>query len=189
MGDVLFYRAGAKYISIEDPSLRFYLNLFDIEEVRKRVHIRRHDFTYDVAVSFAGEVREKVLGVIREAEQLDLQVFYDFDRQALLWGKDLRKLLASIYTEEALFMLVFLSKDYPEKDWPAFELETGKAAAHKRTQEYLLPVLVDDVSIVGLKNTVGHLDLRKMSPKAIADILSQKVESVETSGKPVSGSD
>ena len=26
-----FYRAGAKYISIEDPSFRFYLNLFDIE--------------------------------------------------------------------------------------------------------------------------------------------------------------
>jgi hypothetical protein len=187
MGDVLFYRAGAKYISIEDPSLRFYLNLFDIEEVRKRVHIRRHDYTYDVAVSFAGEVRAKVLEVIREAEQLDLQVFYDFDRQALLWGKDLRKLLASIYTEEALFMLIFLSKDYPEKDWPAFEYEMGKATAHKRTQEYLLPVLVDDVTVVGLKGTVGHLDLRTTSPKAIADLLSQKVEAVEAASKPASG--
>jgi len=139
-----------------------------------------------VAVSFAGEVRDKVLEVIREAEQLDLQVFYDFDRQALLWGKDLRKLLASIYSEEALFMLVFLSKDYPEKDWPAFELEVGKAAAHKRTQEYLLPVIVDEVAIVGLKDTVGHLDLRRMSPKDIADLLSQKVEAVETAGKPFS---
>jgi len=59
--DVLFYRAGAKYISIEDPSFRFYLNVFDIEDVKKRVHIRRHDYIYDVAVSFAGEAREKVL--------------------------------------------------------------------------------------------------------------------------------
>lgn len=176
LGDVLFYRAGAKYISIEDPSFRFYLNLFDIEEVRKRVHIRHHDYSYDVAVSFAGEKRERVLEVVREAEARGLQVFYDFDRQALLWGKDLRLMLGDIYAEEALFMLIFLSKDYPEKDWPAFEFEIGKRAANKRTQDYLLPVVVDDVTVVGLKDTVGHLDMRKMSAKEIADLLAQKVE-------------
>ncbi len=177
--DVLFYRAGAKYISIEDPSFRFYLNLFDIEEVRKRVHIRHHDYTYDVAVSFAGEVRDKFLEVVREAESRGLQVFYDFDRQFLLWGKDLRVMLGNIYAEEALFMLIFLSKDYPEKDWPSFELEIGKRAANKRTQEYLLPVVVDDVSVVGLKDTVGHLDLRSVSAKDIADQLARKVDAAQ----------
>jgi TIR domain/ATPase family associated with various cellular activities (AAA) len=180
MGDVLFYRAGAKYISIEDPSLRFYLNLFDIEDVRKRVHIRRHDYTYDVAVSFAGEVRDKVLDVIKEVQKRDLHVFYDFDQQALLWGKDLRKLLASIYSEEAVFMMIFLSKDYPEKDWPTFEMEIGKAASHKRTQDYLLPVVVDDdIAIVGLPSTIGYLDLRKVTPAEVADLLAKKLDALE----------
>ena len=179
MNDVLFYRAGAKYISIEDPSFRFYLNLFDIEEVKKKVHIRRSDYSYDVAVSFAGEVRDKVLQVVRAAEDRGLQVFYDFDQQSLLWGKDLRKMLADIYTDEALFMLIFLSKDYPEKDWPAFELEIGKRASHKRTQEYLLPVIVDDVAVVGLKDTIGLLNLTTMTPHQIADMLAEKVEAMQ----------
>ena len=76
-------------------------------------------------------------------------------------------------------MLVFLSDDYPEKDWPAFELEIGKRAAHKRTQEYLLPVIVDDVTVVGLKDTVGHLNLTTMKPQQIADLLAEKVETAQ----------
>lgn len=176
LNDVLFYRAGAKYISIEDPSFRFYLNLFDIDEVRRKVHIRRSDFTFDAAFSFAGEVRDRVLQVVRAAEALGLQVFYDFDQQGLLWGKDLRKILTDIYSDEALFMLIFLSNDYPEKDWPSFELEIGKRAAHKRTQEYLLPVLVDDVIVVGLRDTVGHLNLNTMPAQYIAELLAEKVE-------------
>ncbi len=179
LNDVLFFRAGATYISIEDPSFRFYLNLFDIEEVRRKVHIRRSDFSYDAAFSFAGEVRDRVLQVVRAAEEWGLQVFYDFDQQGLLWGKDLRKILTDIYTDEALFMLVFLSNDYPEKDWPAFELEIGKRAAHKRTQEYLLPVIVDDVVVVGLKDTVGHLNLTTMTPQQIAELLAEKVETAQ----------
>ena len=176
---MLFFRAGATYISIEDPLFRFYLNLFDIEEVRRKVHIRRSDFSYDAAFSFAGEVRDRVLQVVRAAEEWGLQVFYHFDQQGLLWGKDLRKILTDIYTDEALFMLVFLSNDYPEKDWPAFELEIGKRAAHKRTQEYLLPVIVDDVVVVGLKDTVGHLNLTTMTPQQIAELLAEKVETAQ----------
>jgi len=76
-------------------------------------------------------------------------------------------------------MLVFLSNDYPEKDWPAFEFEIGKRAANKRTQEYLLPVIVDDVALVGLKDTVAHLDLRTTTAEQIAELLAEKVEAAQ----------
>jgi hypothetical protein len=36
------------------------MNLVDIEDVKKRVAIRNSQYPYDVAVSFAGDVRPQV---------------------------------------------------------------------------------------------------------------------------------
>lgn len=176
LSDVLLYSKGAKYIAIDDPSFRFYLNMLDMESVRSKVHIREEKFTYDVAVSFAGEVRSTVIQFVEAAKQRGLAVFYDFDQQAQLWGQDLRRRLAEVYANEALYMVVFLSETYPERDWSSFELAVGKDAEKKRTAEYLLPIRVDDVHVVGLNETRGYLDLRRMTVEQIADILVEKVE-------------
>jgi hypothetical protein len=176
LDDILLYSKGAQYISIEDPSFRFYLNLLDMENVKRKVHIRHSDYIYDVALSFAGEDRAVVMEFVAELKQRGLDVFYDFDQQAQLWGQDLRKKLAEVYANEALYMVVFLSEHYPEKDWPNFEFAVGKDAAAKRTAEYLLPVRLDDVHVVGLNNTVGHLDARQRSSAEIAEVLCQKLE-------------
>jgi len=176
LDDILLYSKDGKYISIEDPSFRFYLNLLDMSTVRKRVHVRHCDYSYDVAVSFAGDIRPQVMQFVQECKQRGLDVFYDFDQQAQLWGQDLRKKLSEIYANEALFMVVFLSASYPEKDWPSFELAVGKGAAAKRTSEYLLPIRVDDANVVGLKDTVAHLDIRTMPVDKMADLLAAKIE-------------
>jgi hypothetical protein len=74
-------------------------------------------------------------------------------------------------------MLVCLSESYPEKDWPAFEFEVGKEAAHKRTDEYLLPLaLTSDIpKMVGLPGTVAHLSTDELSLEQIADALVDKL--------------
>jgi hypothetical protein len=179
MEDILLYSQGAKQIAIEDPSFRFYLNLVDMGSVRKRVHVRKSDHSYDVALSFAGEDRPVVMKFVEAFKVRGLDVFYDFDQQAKLWGQDLRKKLSEVYASDSLYMLVFLSQHYPEKDWPSFEFSIGKDAAAKRTEEYLLPVRLDDTIIVGLKDSVGYLDARKMTPEEIAAILAQKVDHSE----------
>ena len=79
-------------------------------------------------------------------------------------------------------MVVFLSKEYPEKDWPSFEIEIGKEARGKRTSEYLLPIRVDDVHIVGLSSDVGYMDLRRHSVEEIIDVLLKKIETSEGAG-------
>lgn len=175
LSDMLFYKKGGNYISIEDPSLRFYLNLLDINDVKSRIQLRSSQYPYDVAVSFAGDVRATVEEFVRALKDRGLSVFYDFDQQAQLWGKDLRVKLSEVYANEALYMVVFLSKAYPERDWTDFELSIGKAAAEKRTNEYLLPLRLDDVDVVGIHSTIGYIDLNQAGVERTAEILAEKV--------------
>jgi hypothetical protein len=179
LSDVLMYNKRAKTISIEDPAFRFYLNLLDMADVKAQIHVRQTGYQYDVAVSFAGEDRAAVIDVVRAMEDRGLLVFYDFDKEAQLWGKDLRAVLSDVYANQAQFMMVFLSPTYPEKDWPSFEFEVGKAAAGKRTEEYLLPVITDAEvpAMVGMPGTVGRVSLLERTPDEIADLMAEKVDS------------
>jgi hypothetical protein len=179
LADAMFFeKEPSRTISIEDPSFRFYLSLLDIEEVRKHIHIRATEYAYDVAVSFSSTVRSQVELFVRHLQERGLHVFYDFDEQHRLWGKNLGQKLAEVYATEAEYMVVFLSQDYPEKDWPTFELEIGRDAKKKRTREYLLPIIVDDVHIVGLSRDIGHVDLRRTSIEEAAKMLADKIEDV-----------
>lgn len=176
LSDAIYFDRTSKVISIEDPSFRLYLTLLDIEEVERAVHVRKTTFPWDVALSFAGEQRglaERLKDILK---QHDYTVFYDFDQEHLLWGQNLRQKLSEVYANEAEFMVVFLSKEYPEKEWPAFEFDVGKAARGKRTNEYLLPVIVDDVTVVGLSSDTGYIDLRKRSIEDLANTLMRKIE-------------
>ncbi|MFO0795437.1 MAG: TIR domain-containing protein [Candidatus Brocadiaceae bacterium] len=174
--DLLHYNKTGKSISIEDPSLRFYLNLLDLNKLKEKIHIRKTGFTYDVAISFAGEDREIAKQLKELLKERGLEVFYDFDQQAQLWGKDLNKTLTEVYRNDALFMVIIVSQNYPEKDWTNFEFANGKDAEKIRPIEYLLPIKIDDTHIVGLKETIGFVDLRKQSLEEIVDLLVEKVE-------------
>jgi ABC-type oligopeptide transport system ATPase subunit len=175
LSDIMLFRSGGTYISIEDPTFRFYLNLLDIEDIKTRIHLRTSEYAYDVAVSFAGNDRPTVKSFVDDLKNLGLSVFYDFDQQALLWGKDIREKLSEVYANEAQYMVVFLSKSYPERDWTDFELSIGKEAAEKRTEEYLLPLRLDDVKVVGVKTTTGYIDLRQTSIQEVATVLADKI--------------
>jgi len=174
--DLVHYNKTGKSISIEDPSLRFYLNLLDLDKLKSKVHVRKNGFTYDVAISFAGEDREVAKNLKDALKNRALEVFYDFDQQAQLWGKDLSKLLSEVYKNDALFMVIIISKHYPEKDWTNFEFANGKDAEITRPSEYLLPLRLDDTHVVGIKESIGIIDLRQQSIEEVADVLSEKIE-------------
>jgi len=77
---------------------------------------------------------------------------------------------------EALYMVILLSESYPERDWPDFELAIGKEAARKRTKEYLLPLVVDNVPVVGIRSTIGSVHLKDMGPNRVADLLGSTIK-------------
>lgn len=176
LDDAIYYNQKSEIISVEDPSFRLYLTLVDIDEVEKSVRVRKTRFPWDVAVSFAGEDRATVEEFKAEMNSNGYTVFYDFDEQHKLWGENLRRKLGDVYAHDAQYMVVFLSKHYPEKDWTSFELEIGKEAKSKRTATYLLPIIVDDVTVVGLSKDVGYIDLRSRNIQQAAEVLSKKIE-------------
>jgi hypothetical protein len=135
LNDMLFYKKGGSYISVEDPSLRFYLNLLDVDDIKSRIQLRTSQYPWDVAVSYAGDVRPKVQEFVRALKDRGLSVFYDF------------------------------------------ELSVGKAAAEKRTDEYLLPLRLDDVEVVGIHSSIACIDLNEIGVDQAADILAERVTS------------
>lgn len=178
LSDILIFENGT--LTIDDPVFRFYLDHLDFSRVRSQVNIRRIGYEYDVAVSFAGSDRKIVEALVRELGARGMEVFYDFDAQHILWGKDLRKELGRVYSEDAQFMVVCLSDEYPERDWSAFELEVGHKAANKRTEDYLLPLIVgaNRPAIIGLPASVGHIDLKVHSIERVADLLQEKLSTL-----------
>lgn len=174
LDDVIMYRKG-KSISIEDPTFRFYLNLLDLDDVRRRIHIRNDEYPWDVAVSFAGEDRSTVLKFVKGLEERGVFPFYDFNHQAQLWGVDLQKRLADVYANDALYMVIFISSKYPEKDWTRFEFEIGKSAGTKRPETYILPIIIEDVPLVGLANTLGKVFLKNHDIDYCVDLLIAKL--------------
>jgi hypothetical protein len=176
LDDAIYLNKDSESITIEDPSFGLYLTLADLDEIGQSIRLRRSGYPWDVAVSFAGEDREVVEQLKNMLNDSGYTVFYDFDVQHQLWGIDLRAKLADVYANDAQYMLVFLSKHYPEKDWTNFEFEVGKDARTKRTATYLLPVVIDDVTVVGLSSNVGHIDLRRCGVEQLAASLIDKIE-------------
>lgn len=168
-------------LTIDDPAFRFYLDHLDLSRVRSEVIVRRAGYEYDVTLSFAGNDRPVVERLVEVLQDHGLRVFYDFEQQADLWGKDLRRELARIYGQRAQFMIVCLSNDYPERDWTTFEYEIGRDAASKRTEDYLLPLIVgtNRPPITGLPTTVGFISLHDRSMEEVADLVLQKLAALQ----------
>lgn len=177
LGDILMYESDM--LSIDDPLFRFYLDHIDFERVRSVVKLRPDEYEYDVALSFAGEDRELVEQLMRRLQDRGVEVFYDLNESARLWGKDLEVELAEVYAREARYMVICISEHYPIKDWTRFELEIGRRAASKRPDEYLLPLrLVDPApAVVGLRQSIGFQSLlNREDVERVADLLVAKID-------------
>jgi hypothetical protein len=109
-----------------------------------------------------------------------VEVFYDLNESARLWGKDLEQELAQVYAHEARFMIVCISEYYPIKDWSRFELEVGKRSSSKRLGEYMLPLHLSSTPplIEGLKDTIGYQRLVEHDDiERVVAIMQQKLQS------------
>ncbi len=133
------------------------------------------DYEFDVAPSFAGEDRAKVLPIVRRLEELGVRVFYDEDHTAKLWGGNLADELPDIYGKRARYVLLFASKHYVAKKWTKVERQAAQARALEEAGEFLLPIKLDDTEVPGLPSTVVYLDLRRHSVDEIARIFVQKL--------------
>jgi hypothetical protein len=131
---------------------------------------------YDIALSFAGEDRSYVEQVATQLEQLGVKVFYDEFEQHNLWGKNLFVHLSDIYSKEAKYTIMFISKHYKKKKWTNLERESMQERAFNEAEEYILPVRFDDTKIPGLKETTGYIDLNKTSHQQLVKLIISKLK-------------
>ena len=134
---------------------------------------------FDVALSFAGEDREYVEKVASVLRDMGLRVFYDKYEAVTLWGKDLYVHLREIYHKRAKYTVMFISKSYASKLWTNHERESAQARAFSEHREYILPARFDETEVPGLLPTIGYIDLRKVSPDQLAEMVKKKVGRVE----------
>ena len=131
-------------------------------------------FEYDVCLSFAGEDRTYVRRVANHLKSKGIRIFYDEYEQVDMWGKDLYVHLDDIYRNTAKYCVLFASKHYAKKVWTNHERQSAQARAIEQHSEYILPAKFDDTPIPGLRPTVGYIDIRKLAPEKLAEMIAKK---------------
>jgi hypothetical protein len=137
-------------------------------------------YTYEVAVSFAGEQRNYVEKVVECLKSKGISYFYDGeqDSEIDMWGKNLIEHFHSVFSKKSRFCVMFISSNYAEKQWTRFERRVALERAMKQDEEYVLPVRFDDTELPGLLGTTKYLDLRQISPTELADRIESKLKSL-----------
>jgi len=132
---------------------------------------------YDVALSFAGEQREYAEHLAEVLKGLGIRVFYDKFESANLWGKDLYQHLNEVYKNKSRFVVILISADYAEKQWPSHELRSMQARAFDENREYILPVRFDSTSLPGLNDTTAYMSANDTDPEKLAALIARKLAS------------
>lgn len=142
-------------------------------------------YTYDIAISFAGEDREVAEALASVLLSKGVKVFYDKFEVHKLWGKDLIEYLYSVYAKQAKYCIIFVSKNYVQKVWPTHERRSAQERALTEGQEYILPIRVDDTSLPGLPDTIGYLRLNDYTIDQITELVIAKLGLSTTEVTPV----
>jgi TIR domain len=134
---------------------------------------------FEVALSFAGEQRDYVHQTAGELRRRGVNCFYDEHEGVNTWGKDLYAYLDEIYRQKSKYTVIFISAEYARKLWTNHERKSAQARAFAENREYILPARFDDTELPGLLPTTGFVDLRKISPIELAELIERKVKGTQ----------
>ncbi|MCK9477710.1 MAG: TIR domain-containing protein [Candidatus Muirbacterium halophilum] len=173
---------GIRVIDI-DP---FALSLLALEQLLLEPTIKKvdkslskvDDIKFDVALSFPGEKRDyvsEVADILRENLDDD-RLFYDFDYQSQLARPNTDILLQNIYRNNAKLIVVFLSKEYAQKEWCGLEWRSIRDIIKAKGDEQIMFVKFDDAQIDGLFSIDGYINANIFAPKNVADFIMERVK-------------
>lgn len=132
-------------------------------------------FKHDFALSFAGKDRPIVERIAQKLKEKGFDPFYDDFYKSELVGKNLSNYFKEIYASNTQFVVPFISKNYPNKEWANFEFSIARDESKKRKSEFILPVRLDKTIVFGMSDHTGHIDFETEGVDGTVDILIQKL--------------
>jgi len=141
---------------------------------------RIEDLQFKVALSFPGERRgyvSEVATALKRRLRHGL-VFYDKDFTAQLARPNLDTLLQRVYRHNSELVVIFLSKEYEEKDWCGLEWRAIREIIMERgnSAHSIMFTRFDDATVEGVFKHDGYIDLNAYSPSEVANLILQRVE-------------
>jgi hypothetical protein len=143
-----------------------------------------HRYEYDVALSFAKEDEPvaRKLGELLSAK--NIKVLYDEYETVQLGGATFVTHIAELYRTKAQYCLMLVSRNYPLQKWTSAERTSAQQHALRDSNEYILPIQLDDAGVPGMTEARGYYDLRQSSPESLADWLQGKLNEAQPQSGP-----
>jgi len=133
---------------------------------------------FKVAVSFPGEKRTYVENTVDAlAKRIGSEnIFYDDWYKAQLAQTGIDTILQNVYNNQTELVVVFLCKEYNEKDWCKIEWRATKDLINTKESDKVMLLTFDYEKIDGLYiSTDGMLDLQKHTEQEVAQLIEERL--------------
>lgn len=132
---------------------------------------------FRVAMSFAGEKRVYVAGVVQALRSTlgENAIFYDYDYQAQLARPNLDTLLQDIYRNGSDLVVVFLCKEYAQKEWCGLEWRAIRDIIKSRDSDRVMLIRFDNEPVDGIFSIDGYIDGNKFSAIEVASFVADRL--------------
>ena len=132
---------------------------------------------FAVAFTFPGGKRAYVEAVDRALREFlrPEQIFYDNRYKHELAKPNLDTHLQKIYHDQAELIVVFLCREYQEKEWCGIELRAVRDIIKKGQGDNVMPFRFDDADVLGLFSIDGYIDAAKNTPEQAAELIYQRL--------------
>ena len=132
-------------------------------------------YDYDIALSYAGEDRDRAKELAFCAERRGTRVFYDKDEAARLWGENLFTLLTDVYQIAHGIVSPCCRSTMQRSLGLGANLRPLKLE-HWQKEPYLLPVRLDDSSVPGILPTKRSCHGRATPVTRLAELVLERLK-------------
>lgn len=136
----------------------------------------KNKFTYDFAVSYAGEDEEIANGIFQSLTEKynDFNIFFAKRDRNKLIGEDGEEFFENLFTS-AKQVIVILSESYKKKEWTRYEWDIIK---ERNKENRCIPIKIDNVRILGLPSNFIYIKFNG-DYEDIANLCIEKIVTYE----------
>jgi hypothetical protein len=135
-------------------------------------------YKFDFAISFSGPQRATASEIAAGLSAAGFAVFYDKDQAHQLLGEDGESYLRILFSTEARFYVVLISKDYDHGFWTQVELQAIRSRESMECSSVLIPVMVTGYRPKWLSSARIYYDLRQSGVRELIEILTKKASEI-----------